>query len=252
MILPSSLFASNPFFDAYIQSDFMGKMIFLGLLALSIWSWIILLYKFWLTTQAKRFATQFLEIYHPQKRNPLGLEIPAQQFQKGVTNPFLEVYLVLKKQTLEILNKNRHFGIREKAKDTASSFLSPADVDYLESHVMTAIAHQTKHLEKNLFVLSTIVTLAPFLGLLGTVWGILTTFSDLQAHAGGGGAHQMVLGGLSLALASTVLGLLDAIPALIGYNYLKHSIKDFQTEMEGFSNEVLAAVEMQYRQVDVR
>jgi biopolymer transport protein TolQ len=60
----------------------------------------------------------------------------------------------------------------------------------------------------------------------------------------------MVLGGLSLALATTVLGLLDAIPALIGYNYLKNTIRDFTTEMEGFSNEILAAVELQYRKVE--
>jgi biopolymer transport protein TolQ len=112
------------------------------------------------------------------------------------------------------------------------------------------VATQTKTLEKNLFLLSTVVSLAPFLGLLGTIWGILTTFSELQSHTAGG-THQMVLGGLSLALATTVLGLLDAIPALIGYNYLKNAIREFQTEMEGFANEILASIEMQYRKVDV-
>ena len=76
-----------------------------------------------------------------------------------------------------------------------------------------------------------------------------TTFSELQAQSVGS-THQMVLGGLSLALATTVLGLLDAIPALVGYNYLKNTIRDFATEMEGFSNEILAAVELQYRKVD--
>jgi biopolymer transport protein TolQ len=66
-----------------------------------------------------------------------------------------------------------------------------------------------------------------------------------------GSSHQMVLSGLSLALATTVLGLIDAIPALIGYNYLKNGIRDFNTEMEEFANEILASVEMQYRKVDV-
>ena len=68
--------------------------------------------------------------------------------------------------------------------------------------------------------------------------------------ATGANTHQMVLSGLSLALATTVLGLIDAIPALMGYNYLKHSIKDFATDMEGFSNEILTAVELQYRKVE--
>lgn len=115
---------------------------------------------------------------------------------------------------------------------------------------MTTVTNETKFLEKNLFILATIVSLAPFLGLLGTVWGILTTFSELQSQAAGS-THQMVLGGLSLALATTVLGLIDAIPALIGYNYLKNNIRDFETDMESFANEILASVEMQYRQVDV-
>ncbi len=60
----------------------------------------------------------------------------------------------------------------------------------------------------------------------------------------------MVLGGSVLGACRSVLGLLDAIPALIGYNFLKNSIRDFATEMEGFSNEILAAVELQYRKVD--
>ena len=86
------------------------------------------------------------------------------------------------------------------------------------------------------------------MGLLGTVWGILTTFSELQSATGP--TNQTVLSGLSLALATTVLGLIDAIPALIGYNYLKNSIRDFETDMEGFSTEILASVELQYRRVD--
>ena len=115
---------------------------------------------------------------------------------------------------------------------------------------MAIVSTQIKNLEKNLFILSTVVTLAPFLGLLGTVWGILITFSELQSHTMGS-ANQLVLGGLSLALATTVLGLFIAIPALIGYNYLKHAISDYATEMENFSIELVASVEMQYRKVDI-
>lgn len=90
------------------------------------------------------------------------------------------------------------------------------------------------------------MSLGPFLGLLGTVWGILTTFGDLAAHAKES-SHQNFLGGLSLALATTVLGLVAAIPALIGFNYLKNSARDFESDMEGFAHEILSSVEMQYR-----
>lgn len=245
MIIPNNFFASNPFFEAYIHSDALGKLIFLLLVALSIVSWVILIHKVWITYQAKKYSLQFQELFQLQKINPLGIETD----QSKNLNPFREIYSILKKQTRDLLNKNHRFGTKkEGAKEI--SYLSPSDIDFVQAHLMTSVAAQTKGLEKHLFILSTIVSLGPFLGLLGTVWGILSTFAELQTQSGGS-THQLVLGGLSLALATTVLGLLDAIPALIGYNYLKHAIGDFETEMEGFANEILASVEMQYRKVDI-
>lgn len=245
--------ANNPFFDAYFQSDLLGKLIFLGLYTLSICSWIVLLHKIWVTHQAKKNASRFHEAFQLQKLNPLSLDLEGVNKKKNI-NPFLELYKILKKQSLELLTKNRHFGIVQPKPDSSHSnqtaaYLSLSDIDFVASHLNTTVASQTKDLEKNLYILSTTVSLAPFLGLLGTVWGILTTFSELQSQAAGS-THQMVLGGLSLALATTVLGLIDAIPALIGYNYLKNTIRDFATDMEGFANEMLASVELQYRKVD--
>lgn len=247
----------NPFFEAYTQSDILGKLIFLGLYALSICSWTVLVYKIWITYQAKKHAFRFHEAFLLQKLNPLSLDCEGINKRKAI-NPFLDLYQVLKKQCLEVLAKNRHFSKLQTNESINGgfgqpspppSYLSLSDIDYVASHLSTQVAQQVKHLEKHLYILSTTVSLAPFLGLLGTVWGILTTFSQLQAQSAGS-THQLVLGGLSLALATTVLGLLDAIPALVGYNYLKNNIRDFATEMEGFSNEILAAVELQYRKVD--
>lgn len=246
------MLATNPFFDAYINSDFLGRIIFILLVLLSVISWIILIHKVWITQQAKKNSLQFYESFQLQKLNPLGMDCDA-ALKKAKPNPFLDIYQILKKHTVDILNKNKRFGrlTSDGSQEPATSFLSPTDVDFVDAHLQVAVASQTKMLEKNLFMLSTVVSLAPFLGLLGTVWGILTTFSELQSQTAGS-THQMVLGGLSLALATTVLGLLDAIPALIGYNYLKNDIRDFETDMNHFSTEALASVEMQYRKVDVR
>jgi biopolymer transport protein TolQ len=203
----------------------------------------------WVTYQAKKHSLRFQESFLLQKFNPLSLDCDNISKKKAI-NPFLDLYQVLKKQSVEVLTKNRHFSqLQIHESGQATSYLSLSDVDFVASHLSAQVAQQVKNLERNLYILSTTVSLAPFLGLLGTVWGILSTFSAMQVQAAGS-THQMVLGGLSLALATTVLGLLDAIPALIGYNFLKNTIREFATEMEGFSNEILTSVELQYRKVD--
>ena len=250
------ILTSNPFIESFSQSDVLGKFIFLALYALSICSWAILIHKIWMTHQAKKNAFRFFEAFQLQKFNPLSLDCENINKQKAV-NPFLDLYQVLKKQSLEVLAKNRHFNKQQPTEDTANGYLqgvipphslSLNDIDFIASHLSTQVAQQVKHLERHLYLLATTMSLAPFLGLLGTVWGILISFSEMQSQSSGNA--QILLGGLSLALATTVLGLFVAIPALLGYNYLKNTIKDFATDMEGFSNEILAAVELQYRKVD--
>lgn len=244
-MITQTLLVGNPFFESYIHSDFLGKLIFIGLVILSIVSWILIIYKTWQTVQVRKTSFYFQKKFSNQQGNPLGIEVEKTSY---TPNPFREIYGTLKRFTLELLNKNKHFG-KMQAKQEEFSYLSPSDIDFVEAHLMGACANQTKILESNLFILATIVALAPFLGLLGTVWGILSTFSELQMQ--NANSHHMVLNGLSLALATTVLGLVDAIPALIGYNYLKNAARDFETDMERFAREILAAVEMQYRKVDV-
>lgn len=248
MIINIWILASNPFFDAYIHSDWLGKLIFLALLLLSVITWVLLIYKIRVTSQVRSAARQFQRAFDQGRDTPLGLD--CTQAEGSAPHPFLDLYVTLRKQTVEILNKNRQFSQTKKGPNAASC-LSPSDIDLVGSHLVSTISIQIQNLESYLYLLSTIVALGPFLGLLGTVWGILTTFSDMQTQVGASGAHQMVLGGLSLALATTVLGLIDAIPALVGYNYLKNTIRDFEVEMESFSSQVLASVELQYRQVDI-
>lgn len=159
-------------------------------------------------------------------------------------HPFSVLYNGVKEQALIVLDKNHYFvGENE-------NYLSKADIDFLAAHLQTTIAKLKGNTEKNLFILSTTVALAPFLGLLGTVWGILISFGQLQAgHSVT--SNSVILGGLSTALTTTVLGLLIAIPALISNNYLKSLSKRFTIEMIDFSHFLLSTIELQYRKVDI-
>ncbi|MDB6081907.1 MAG: tolQ [Chlamydiia bacterium] len=242
------LLDSNPFFDAYIESDFIGKLIFLGLIALSIITWSVLIHKLWIIKRVQKNSLSFRKSFSEQKQNPLDVHYTITN-DPECPNAFYIIYELLKTKTLEILDKNQRVTQLEKRGSQPTGYLSPSDIALLDSCNQSAISSLTKYLDKNLYILSTIVTLAPFLGLLGTVYGILVTFSSMKTDPSAA-SNQVVLGGLSLALTTTVIGLIDAIPALIGYNYLKNIVHDFDNEMGRFANDALCSVELHYRKVE--
>ncbi len=168
------MIASNPFVSAYVQSDWFGKGVFLGLFLLSALSWWILIHKCWVLFQVRRLSRDFCGQF--SDKDPLGLQFnrPLKARLLEVPHPFFEVYKTMKQYVLQVMSRN-HFYIPSQ-----ETSLSEADLGLIESQVYAALNIQTKKLEKNLFILSTVVTLGPFLGLLGTVWGILVTFSQLH------------------------------------------------------------------------
>ena len=225
------------FFQAFATADFFGKLIFFALFLLSCACWVFILQKFWMLKNIRVCARRFKKLAEMQKEHLLNLNTQSK-------NPFSILYNQLKKQTALVLDKNHYHHQGEE------TYLSGLDVEYLESHLNTVITKEKGKIDKNLFVLATTKTLAPFLGLLGTVWGILVSFGELQAgHAVT--SNAVILGGLSTALTTTVLGLLIAIPALIAHSYLKNLSKSFTMEMLEFSHFLISTVELQYRKVDV-
>lgn len=228
------LFASkNPFITAYVQSDWFGKGIFWGLFILSVLSWTIVIHKAWALYQVRKHSLQFRAGLHPKE--PL-----QSQLAKPVKNPFFEIFKDIKQKTLQVISRNHLYS------PVADVAFSSADIELIETQAVATMRIQHKLLEKNLFILSTAVTLGPFLGLLGTVWGILITFSELHSR-GFSTSNTAMLAGLSMALATTVVGLVIAIPALVGYNYLKNACREYTKDMEDFSQFLLMAVELQYR-----
>jgi len=238
---------ASPVFDAFARSDFLGKLIFLSLGALSVLSWVIIVYKLWLATIVDRTALHIHQFFKKHARTPLNVDFNHFDNQTGVHNPFLSLYKVLKMQVVDLLKKNKELTGMSGAK---AVFLSSTDIEQIGSQVDMTIYIEKKRLEKYLFVLSTIFSLAPLLGLLGTVWGISITFNQLP-NSSNALSNDAVLSGLAMALGTTFFGILVAIPALIFYHYLKHRIEDYTDRMDLFSSDILHSVEMQYRVVDV-
>lgn len=251
MIPPILLGNIATFIKAYAHSDLFGKVVILGLVFLSLVCWLVLIQKLWMTKRVMKVSAEFKQAYLSQKDKLLSLNIDQmpKSSHPAVPNPFAQIFSELKGKTVDILNKNIFFSKEKNGSDSGKIYLLTSDLDSIESHTLSTVADEAKKLEKNLFVLATIITLAPFLGLLGTVWGILVSFGEL-----GGGAsaasNMAILGGLSTALATTVLGLIIAIPALISYNYLKNTLRHYTSDMEGFLYDLLSTVEIQYRKVE--
>jgi len=229
------------FFQAFAQADFFGKLIFFGLFLLSCLCWVLLIQKYIMINKVRREAKLFKRLAENQKDEILNLSA-------NFRTPFGLLYLSLKEKTVQILDKN-HYFLSERGMH--QNYLSYTDMEFLSAHLQTAITKQRERIEKNLFILSITKTLAPFMGLLGTVWGILVSFGEMQAgHSVS--SNSVILGGLATALTTTVLGLLIAIPALIAYNYLKNLSRRFTTEMCDFSHFLLSTIELQYRKVDLK
>lgn len=227
------------FFKAYAESDFFGKLIFILLFLLSVASWTVLIRKIRLIKNVRRKGEESLSMVHHTSLKTLLF----QREEVDRSNPFAKILQAIASKTSQIINKNHHF------KDQKETFLSQRDMQVIDEYSAITIFQEVKNLTHDLFILSTVVSLAPFLGILGTVWGILISLGELQK--GAAGSNTIVLGGLSTALATTVLGLVIAIPALIAYNYLKNAVSHIGSDMEGFSHSVLSQVELQYREVRV-
>ncbi len=229
----------NPLFNAYATSDLFGKLIFQALFLLSIITWVIFIQKYFQQRSARFAGTSLVSTFKKKAQGPLNFDL------KEAMHPYAAIYQNLKQHAIELLNKNRYaLGEGEKV------CLSRSDIELLQSHMHSSISSESKKLERKLFILSTVVSLAPFLGLLGTVWGILLTFAELQS-GGSVNANATIMGGLAMALGTTVLGLLVAIPALIAYNYLRASTRHFTAEMEDFAQLLVGSVELHYRKVDL-
>jgi biopolymer transport protein TolQ len=250
MHIPTYFLSLQVFVSSYSQSDLVGKLIFISLFVLSGICWIVLIHKAWQTREIRKLSLSFQLACEKQKDQLLHLDLtglPKGKFRE-VPHPFEQVFVSLKEKTVEILDKNRFYLMRQNQENQV--FLTDVDLELIANHVSTTISSQAKKMEHNLFILSTVVTLAPFLGLLGTVWGILITFGALNGGASAT-SNSLILGGLSTALATTVLGLVIAIPALISYNYLKNSVRHLSSDMEDFLVRLLSIIELQYRKVDL-
>ena len=218
--------------SSFRMSNSAGQVIVLILFAGSIFAWSVMATKFMELRKAARSARQFAALY---RKNRHPLELFAQQ-PALPGNPLSALYDAVCRdlaRTLQI--------------PAAADLLRPAaplrehQAQALRNLAEQVMAEQALQLERQMIVLATAVTAAPFLGLLGTVWGVMDAFGGLALS--GMATMAAVAPGVSGALLTTVVGLCVALPSAIGYNFLTGKIRQLNISMEHFAQEFLADIE---------
>jgi len=209
-------------------ADFIVQMVLLGLVFMSVACWAIIVQKFFRLRSASKQSAKFLELFWNSKR----LNIVYEKCDAFSGSPVAEVF---------------RSGYQELAKLTAGADgENRADAtDNLVRTLRRAQAVESTNLERYITFLGTTGSTAPFIGLFGTVWGILRAFQKL---GNAGQATIDVVGpDIAHALIATAVGLFAAIPAVIAFNYFNSSIRVLNTEMDNFSADFLNIVKRQIR-----
>ena len=207
--------------DLIRSSGPLPKAIMLLLLVFSLLSWAVIFSKWNIFRQARLANRQFLRAF----RKAAGLEsvsIASEQFR---SSPLVAVF------DFGYSEMDRQF----KARGAVTNKLA------LERTLQLGMSEEITKLERNMNLLATTATVSPFIGLFGTVWGIIDAFQGLGTA--GAASLRAVAPGISEALITTALGLAAAIPASIFYNLFGSSIKEFGARMEDFALEFMNLAE---------
>ena len=241
-LFPNLLAASSGFFFAFQNSTLPGRLILFSLFIASVFSWTVMVTKFRMLRQAQRRRDQFLSLFRTD-RQPLRIYTDRIRFDGA---PLFAVYKAgCQELTFQLLG-SAEVDETFRGRLDAAPRISPAQMRVVTSAMERAVGETALRLESQMIVLATAVSGAPFLGLLGTVWGVMETFSDV-ATAGSANLAAMAPG-VSAALITTVTGLLVAIPAMFGYNYLITTLRAIIVGLDNFAAEL--ASEFEHKFVD--
>jgi biopolymer transport protein ExbB/TolQ len=234
------LLASGGIVFSFEHATIAGKLVLLLLAIASIFSWSVMVTKLRVVQFARKQTDRFLAAFR-QDRQPLRL------FESGARfpgSPVFQVYRAGCKELTFHLLGSAEIDETFRARLEIADKITPAQMHAVTAAMERAVGETALKLESQMILLATAVSGAPFLGLLGTVWGVMDTFTGV-AEAGSANLTAMAPG-VSGALITTVTALCVAIPAMFGYNFLVTSIRGMIVEMDNFAAELASEFEHKY------
>ena len=212
--------ASNTDFSLvslFLRADIIVKSVMIILVAFSIYSWAIIFDKIRLFRKINKSAEEFEEKFWKSK----SAETFYNNLPSATNDPMAEVF----KSSMQTVMKSR-----------SKSNLS----ERLEGVLEANIEKQMTNVDKNYTFLATVGSTAPFIGLFGTVWGIMNSFQSIAISRNT--SLAIVAPGIAEALFATALGLLAAIPAVIAYNKFSNDSKKYSQKLENFSKRFISII----------
>ena len=209
-----------------------AKIIILCLLIFSITAWTVMIAKALQMRRAKRLNLFFNSEFRTQ-RNVLDV------FDRRVQAEGCPLFKVYQAGSIELDTR-----LKNSDGNGRRSAVSLKGMEHVKRSLENTVAQESLKLESGLILLAIAVSGAPFLGLLGTVWGVMSTFGHIAQS--GAATMAAMAPGVAAALVTTVAGLLVAIPSMFGYNWLVHTLRVLTVDLDNFAQELVSKMETEY------
>ncbi len=220
--------------ELFLGAGLVVKLVLLVLAYFSVVSWGVIFYKFLVIHRAMSDSEDFLDFFWEKKR----FDLVNQGLRDYPSSPLAVLF---REGYQEMVKGQRPRTGREEHGPTADL----GGADNVARALRRATTQETHRLEKYLTFLATTGSTAPFIGLFGTVWGIMDAFHGIGQT--GNASLAVVAPGISEALVATAIGLVAAIPAVMGYNHFVNKTRVLTGEMDNFCQEFLNIVERMLR-----
>ena len=225
--MPTTDSLSGGVLDLILNAGPVAKAVLALLALLSIISWALIVEKWWQLRRVRTHSTAFLRVFR-EGRRPSAVLAAAKKLRES---PLASLYMAAYHEIAGIPE------LVDRVLDEVDDGLGLDRLEAVNRALRRTAGHEVARLERYLPFLATTANAAPFIGLFGTVWGVMAAFHGIGQQ--GSASLAVVAPGISEALIATAAGLAAAIPAVVGYNYFVNRVRHWATEMEGFVLDLL-------------
>jgi biopolymer transport protein TolQ len=228
-------------FDLVLRAGPMGKLVLLILMGFSVASWAIIVHKWRLLRRVRRETLLFREIFAESDNLPLVYAATKQYHLSPLARIFAAGYAELRGYLTAKGPARGRNGVADELTEEPVNGPEIFDAGRFQRMLLLVASEETLRLERRLSFLATTGSATPFIGLFGTVWGVMNAFHGIGVR--GSATLATVAPGISEALIATAAGLAAAIPAVIAYNHFVSQIRVMSAEMENFAGEFASYAE---------